>query len=126
MRPLVSVLVSGVLGFALVQANTAWAVPPSYAYAMTAESFINRFKQPEPYTSLERDKAFSYLDGIKDASQGRVWCDVNQFKTPDMADHIVVEFSRMSAAERKRSAAPLILDILRRDYPCAGATGGKQ
>jgi hypothetical protein len=102
------------------------AAAPPYSYTMDGETFVAMLMHPEPltgYNYTEREKAYSYLDGLKDATQGRVWCDVNQLKTVDMAYDIAGKIAKLKPAERKKSAAVLLLDILHSKYPCHG---GKQ
>lgn len=114
-------LMAGLFVLALAVPNMARPASPPYSYAMDGDTFVQMLSKPEPLSShhyLEREKAYSYLDGIKDASQGKIWCDINQLKTPDLAYDMVGEISRMQPFERKGSAATLLLNILRRKYPC--------
>ena len=74
-----------------------------------------------PYDSLQREKAYSYLDGARDTSEGRIWCDVNQLKTPDLADELANQIKKLPVAERKKNASVLILGLLGRDFPEDGA-----
>ncbi len=103
------------------------ALAAPYPYAMSGDAYVQMLRPPtpRPYDELERDKAFSYLDGLKDATQGRLWCDIDHIKTPDLADTLAIEISRMPPPERKRSAALLLLELLQRKFPCKKATGGR-
>ncbi len=107
-----------------------WAAANAAAGAsMTGEMYRAMLDRPEPLDAngyLEREKAYSYLDGIKDASQGRVWCEVGQLKTPDLAYDIADRIGRMQPAERQRSAALIVLDVLRRAYPCDKSASRKK
>jgi hypothetical protein len=112
-------LLAALLLAALAIPLPATAAP--YAYAMTGEAFARLLEYPDPANlrqKVEREKTMSYLDGLKDATQGRVWCDIDQLKTPDMAYDFALEISAMAPAARKGPAAPLLLALLSRKYPC--------
>jgi hypothetical protein len=112
-------LLAALLLAALAIPGPATAEP--YAYAMTGETFAQLLAAPDPADlrkKIEREKAMSYLDGMKDATQGRVWCDIDQLKTPDMAFDFALDISEMAPAARKGPAAPLLLALLARKYPC--------
>lgn len=96
-----------------------------YIYTMTGERFVSMLHRAEPLTILEREKAYSYLDGLKDATHGSVWCDIDQLKTPDLAYDLADEISRAPLAERRQSAATLLLAMLHRKYPCAAPAKGQ-
>lgn len=100
----------------------------TYAHTLSGDQFVHRMNRPEPLSSydyMQREKAYSYLDGARDAVEGRVWCDVEQLKTPDMAYELADDISKMPPAERKKNASLLLLDLLQRKHPCRQA-GGKQ
>jgi hypothetical protein len=99
------------------------AVP--YIYTMTGDRFVAMLHRAEPLTVLEREKAYSYLDGLKDATHGSVWCDIDQLKTPDLAYDLADEIARAPSAERSKSAASLLLAMLHRKYPCAAPAKGR-
>lgn len=73
----------------------------------------------------QREKAYSYLDGARDTAEGRIWCDVNQLKTPDLACELAGQIARLPAAERKKNASALLLALLGRVYPCPPVNGVK-
>lgn len=92
-----------------------------YIHTLSGEQFVNMMTRPEPlsaYDYQQREKAYSYLDGARDAAEGSTWCDVHQLKTPDMAYDLAEEIAKLPAAERKKGAAALILGLLRKKYPC--------
>ena len=109
------------LALALPECLAQPATAAPYPYKMNGDRFVEMLHRPEPYATLERDQAYYYLNGLKDGTQGRTWCDVNHLKTPDLAYDLASEISRMPQAERKRSAAVLLLDLLHRKYPCPAA-----
>lgn len=62
--------------------RAAVAVP--YAYTLTGDQFVSMMTVRQPMSALEslnREKAYSYLDGVRDTAEGRVWCDMNGAKT---------------------------------------------
>lgn len=79
----------------------------------------------DPLQYMNREKAYSYLDGARDASDGRIWCDVNVLKTPDMAYDLADQIAKLPPTERKKNASLLLLDLLHRKYPCR-QEGGKR
>lgn len=102
-------------------ATTAAAQATPYTPTLTGDAFVRMIAGSEPvaaYDSLQREKAYSYLDGARDTSEGRIWCDVNQRKTPDLADELASQIARLPASERKKNASVLILTLLGRDLPC--------
>ena len=102
----------------------AGAAPSSYT--LTGDGYVKMMLRPEPmdaYDYLQRDKAYSYLDGVRDSAEGRVWCDMYTAKTPDLAYEIAYAIEKLPAAERKRNASLLLLEQLKRMYPCRHAEG---
>jgi hypothetical protein len=108
---------------ALVLPAIAAAAP--YPYTMSGDQFVKMMAPLDPtgYEYLQREKAYSYLDGVRDGSEGTVWCDVDQYKTPDLAYELAGDIAKMPAAERKKNAAVLLLQQLKRRYPCR--SGGR-
>jgi hypothetical protein len=108
---------------ALALPTTALAAP--YPYTMSGDRFVEMMSPPNPtgYEYLNREKAYSYLDGVRDSSEGRVWCDIDQLKTPDLAYEMAGLITKLPAAERKKNASLLLLQLLGRIYPCR--KGGK-
>lgn len=96
----------------------AYAAP--YPFTLSGDRFLEMMRHPDPsgYAYLLREKAYSYLDGARDSAEGQAWCDVNQLKTPDLADALAEDIARLPAAERKKNAAVLLLQLLKRRYPC--------
>lgn len=105
--------------------SLACAAP--YAYTLTGDRFVQMMSATEPldhHAYMLREKAYSYLDGVRDGAEGRHWCDVNQLKTPDLADELAGAIAKLPASERKKNASMLLLDQLHRRFPCS-AKGGK-
>jgi hypothetical protein len=92
-----------------------------YPYTLSGDRFVDMMSRPEPLSTndyMEREKAYSYLNGARDSAEGRVWCDINQLKTPDMAYELAGEIAKLPTAERKKNASLLLLGILKLKYPC--------
>ncbi len=92
-------------------------------YTMNGDDFVKMMHLPEkmpmsPHHYIEREKAYSYLDGVRDSAEGGLWCDVSVLKTPDLAHEIAASMAKMPAAERKANASQLILKQLQQLYPC--------
>jgi hypothetical protein len=111
---------------ALALAIPATALAAPYPYTMSGEKFVkmmsaltSRPNDDEAY--MQREKAYGYLDGVRDGSEGTVWCDFNEYKTPDMAYEVADKIAKLPPAERKKNAAPLILQQLQAMYPCRKA-----
>ncbi len=117
-----------VLGLPLGLAVLAFAEAASSVPTLTGDGFIQMVSKPVPannYEYLQREKAYSYLDGARDTAEGHIWCDVNQLKTPDLAYELAGQIAKLPAAERKKNASALLLALLGRTYPCPPANGAK-
>jgi hypothetical protein len=105
--------------FALMLPVLATAAP--YPYTLSGDQFVKMMSPPNPtgYEYLQREKAYSYLDGLRDGSEGSAWCDLpHQLKTPDLAYELADDIAKLPVAERKKNAAELLLQQLKRRYPC--------
>ena len=99
----------------------ALAAAAPYPYTLSGDQFVKMMSAPNPtgYEYLEREKAYSYLDGVRDGTEGSAWCDLpHQLKTPDLAYELADDLAKLPAAERKKNAAELLLRQLNRRYPC--------
>ena len=104
------------------------AVPYVYPYnLMTAEDVVNKLlvKPRTEADYAERDAAYAYVAGIKDAAQGRDWCFTPGLKPDELIYETVHAVKRNNApAALKANAADLVLKELRRQYPCAAGRKG--
>jgi len=91
-----------------------------YPFTLSGDRFVEMMSHPDPSGAayLMRERAYSYLDGVRDSSEGRAWCDVDQLKTPDLAYEMADDIAKLPAAERKKNASLLLLQQLKRRYPC--------
>lgn len=98
----------------------ALATAAPYAFTLNGDRFVEMMSHANPsgYTYMLREKAYSYLDGVRDSSEGKSWCDVNQLKTPDLAFEIAAKIAKLPPSERKKNASTLLLEQLKREYPC--------
>jgi hypothetical protein len=103
------------------------AAPYGYPYnAMTGQQVVSKLLK-EPATEIdyiERDQTHSYVNGIKDATQGRIWCFVGTILPHEL--NIEVAFAvraTRSAGDLNGNAAPLVLEELRKRYPCKSKKG---
>lgn len=113
---------------ALLMAVPAAASAAPYPYTMSGDRFVQMMgaleaSPDDAYAYMQREKAYGYLDGVRDGAEGKVWCDVDQYKTPDMAYEIADKLARLPVAERKRNASLLILRQLKTMYPCRKSGG---
>lgn len=95
-----------------------------YPYTMSGARFVHMMNRPQPLSGEDymlREKAYSYLDGVRDGSEGIVWCDFNEFKTPDMAYDLADRIAKLPAVDQRKNASLLILDQLKQMHPCRKA-----
>lgn len=112
-------------GLAAQPATAAPEVPYVYPYNyMTAEELINKLLV-KPVTDTdydERNDAYAYVAGIKDGTQGTVWCLTPGLKPDELIYETVHAVKRNNPpAALQANAADLVLKELRRQYPCAAS-----
>lgn len=101
-----------------------WASPSraaSYSYDLSGEQFVQMMTHPEPLSAAhyaDREKAYSYLDGAKDATIGRIWCPPQPRKTFELAYDAADHLKTLTPAARKGNAAALLIAYLEARYPC--------
>ncbi|GGC13086.1 hypothetical protein GCM10011572_38110 [Pseudoduganella buxea] len=110
--------------------GTAAETPYVYPFnTMTGTELVQKLTT-EPVSDSdyrESDRAHYYLAGIKDGTQGIIWC-FKRAMLPDELNYEIVHAlkKRHRAAELSGNAAPLVLAELRRRYPCTGDPKDKQ
>jgi len=100
---------------------TSVTAAPAYLPTLTGEQFIAAIihnKVPTGNDYVEREKAYGYLDGLRDYTEGRDWCDVDQLKTHDLAQALAIKLRSLAPADLKRNASRLLLEQLGRMHPC--------
>ena len=92
-----------------------------YPYSLSGNQFVYMMTLPEPLSSydyMQREKAYSYLEGAKDATVGMAWCPPRPRKTFELAYDAADYIKSLTLEERKRSAAIMLLAYLGSQYPC--------
>ena len=92
-----------------------------YTYDLSGEQFLQMMRHPEPLTSVNymaREKAYSYLDGAKDAAVGVLWCPLKPKKTFELAYEAAEHIETLSPRAQKESAAKILIAFLSEQYPC--------
>lgn len=93
-----------------------------YSPAMTGNVYVDFLYHAEPMSPSEsekREKAYSYFEGVKDATEGTVWCATVELPTPDTAYEIAHEIKAMKKNDRAKNASTFIRDYLKRKFPCS-------
>jgi hypothetical protein len=108
----------------LIIPAAAQAAPQTYYFDLTGEQFVDALYHPEPwehYHYYNRDRAYSYMDGAKDATVGSAWCPPRPRKTHELAYDAADYIKTLPVERRKANAAPLLLEFLAKQYPCKGS-----
>ncbi|PWF48808.1 Rap1a/Tai family immunity protein [Massilia glaciei] len=66
---------------------------------------------------LNFQMARGFMDGVKDATEGAAWCYVGG-KSNELNEDIAAALTKLTPEERKGRAGPLVVDALRRLFPC--------
>ena len=107
--------------------STCLAHPPTVYSRLTGQQLVELMAMPAGVlNTLQLDArgqhrhqvAQAYIDGVVDASAESAWCP-NGITKPDTIDEKVIWGLRGLPRERlQERAAPLIIDILRKQLPC--------
>jgi Rap1a immunity proteins len=95
---------------------------PTYQYDLTGDQFVSMLAR-QPASEQEyraRERAYSYLDGAKDATVGTAWCPPQPRKTHELAYDATDYIKSLHSDLRKGNAAQLLLAYLSKLYPCNG------
>ncbi|WP_145648450.1 Rap1a/Tai family immunity protein [Pseudoduganella lurida] len=90
-------------------------------YDLSGDLYVQFLSRPEPLGEADyrnRDRAYSYLDGVKDVSIGTGWCPARPRKTFELAYDAADYIRKLPADARHGNAAPLLLAFLNSRYPC--------
>ena len=104
-------------------APVAGAAP--YSYDLSGDQFVLMMTHAEPLSAAhyaDREKAYSYLDGAKDATIGRAWCPPRPRKTFELAYDAADHLKTLTPAARAGNAATLLVVYLEARYPCMKGT----
>ncbi|NHZ41005.1 Rap1a/Tai family immunity protein [Massilia aquatica] len=117
--------VSAVVSVLIMVAAHAHAAPPRpYDSHMTGDELV-RDMLADPMqghlNSVRRERAMGYIDGVMGAAAGRQWCP-DRKPVPHEMNYLIVEhMSRLGKDKLKEDAAPAVLAVLARLYPCKAA-----
>lgn len=93
----------------------------AFVYDVSGEQFVQWMTHSEPPNDLNfrnREKAYSYLDGVKDVALGTGWCPAQPRKTFELAYDAADYIRAMPLDARRGNAARLLLSFLGSRYPC--------
>lgn len=93
---------------------------PTYQFDLTGDQFAAMLAR-QPTNALEfreRDRAYAYLDGVKDATIGSGWCPPQPRKTHELAYDAADYIKSLHADLRRGNAARLLIAYLSTSYPC--------
>ena len=68
---------------------------------------------------LQHESARGYIDGVKDATQGASWCYAGRIKPHELNFDLIDDIKVLPSDTLKGSAAPLIVEALRKRFPCS-------
>ncbi|MCB4789978.1 hypothetical protein LGR64_27150 [Delftia sp. Lp-1] len=119
---IISTLILGVFPHANAETRLARPVPDSQRLIiennnLSADTFFTAYMSKN---LMERRYAEMYLLGVLDATEGRVWCDYQHFKTITLAEVLHSGLSKLDLKQRESRAAHVISDILGKEFPCKG------
>ena len=107
-------------------ANADDAVRRAYPGTLSADALLRDYMGPkqsrgDPFLKgadiVNQQMARAYMNGIKDATEGTVWCYVTG-KPHELNDDIAAALMTLNAKQLRGRAAPLVVDALRRRFPC--------
>lgn len=122
---------STILTFCLVLiTSSALAQPVKSAPRMSGRALVDQYLgspaeagDMSARTFAYHQLAKGYLDGINDATEGTVWCYSGRWKSDERDHALIVELAKLPPEVLRGNAAPLVLNFLRKKYPCpAGST----
>lgn len=80
-------------------------------YELTGDQFVQLMAHAEPLNESayrDREKAYSYLDGVKDALLGTGWCPARPRKTFELAYDAADYIRALPIETQKKNAARLL------------------
>jgi hypothetical protein len=71
---------------------------------------------------LAKERAEAYVDGVHDATEGRMWCynAMARPKPTTLHEEILWGLRALPASQLKGNAADLVVEIWRKKWPCGG------
>lgn len=91
-----------------------------YIPTLTGEKFVrDMLVSPDNgAASMRRERAMGYMDGVMDGTVGLLWCPAGQHVGHELSYLAAEQMEPMPADQLKKSAAPLIVAVLAKIYPC--------
>ena len=109
--------------------SSAIAQPADLAPRMSGKALVDQFlgppeeaKEMSTRTFAYHQHAKGYLDGINDATEGRLWCYTGRWKPHERDLALILELAKLPPAVLSGNAAPLVLDFLQKKYPCSAGS----
>lgn len=118
-----AVLIVALVSFIL---HSGAAAPRKPVPRLTGQEFVERYfnsvnipaSQQSAKMLVERELALGYMAGAADAAQGHAWCDKGRVKTIEIDSGLAHEMRKLPAQALGRDAASLIIDLLKKRFPC--------
>ena len=98
----------------------------SYSGTISGEALLSDYMGParprdDPFLKggdiVNREMARGYMNGIKDATEGKAWCYVSG-KPHELNEDIAQALMKLEPEERKAPAATLVVNALSQRFPC--------
>lgn len=114
------VFLSGVCSAAFAAESTSSSTPKPLtpeSVGLSVETFYSAFSSPDNVT---REKAYLYLLGVQDLTEGRIWCEYRQFKTVTLREVVGEYIQKLPRSRLGERAALVIEEALKTKLPCGG------
>jgi hypothetical protein len=82
---------------------------------MPLKRFLVSYRSEE---TDERNAAFAFLLGITDATEGKIWCNRDNYTSNTVFEAVNEGLKRLKLSQHNERAAYVITDILEKKYPC--------
>ncbi len=108
----------------LPDAKAGTAVEPCVSCRYTGAQLVKDYFPPKQATkgdSYRRHvEAWAYIDGVYDGAEGREWCNPRKVRinADELAGDVAWGLKELPPDVLKGNAAPLIVDHLRKKFPC--------
>lgn len=95
----------------------------SYFPTVTGEQFVRDMlaASDSDQAAFKRERMIGYTDGVLDGTVGVRWCPAGREVAHEMSFVAAEELKHLPAKQLKGGAAPLILAVLGKLYPCTGS-----
>ena len=111
----------------LLSLPPSFAGPPRSFPRMTGQALVDLLAYPpgvindlqlDERSAINHRIGHGYIDGIHDSTEGLQWCYAGTWK-PDTLDAFVIwELRKLTSEALKQKASVLIVDVLRKKFPC--------